>query len=157
MNDLSSSCIDGRVVAVRFRYVLVEYDNSTRTRVAVQRAADIAFEHGARLHVLWVVDMPTVGLDVALSVFEDEVCYATGQLESLRHDLGDRLAHTQIAVRVGERVREVVRYAREYSVGEVVVAVERRIPKFMSAGARIKRMLADEGCKVTVVDVGDRN
>jgi hypothetical protein len=79
--------------------------------------------------------MPTVGLDVALSVFEDEVWYATGQLGSLRRDLGDRLAHTQIAVRVGERVREIVRYAREYSVGEVVVPVDRRMPKFMSAGA----------------------
>ena len=156
MNDLWSACTDGRTVAMRLRYVLVEYDGSTRTWMTVQRAADIAIEHGARLHVLWVVDMPTVGLDVALSVLEDEVWYATGQLESLRRDLGDRLAHTQISVRVGERVREIVRYAREYSVGEVVVAADRRIPKFMSVGTRIKRILADEGCKVTVVDDGER-
>ncbi|WP_321969244.1 universal stress protein [Paraburkholderia tropica] len=133
------------------RYVLVEFDGSPRTWNAVQHAAEIAIQREARLHVLWVVDMPLAGMDVALSVFEDEVQSATEQLAALRQDLGDRLVQTQVAVRIGERVQQIVRYAREYSVAEVVIVADSRLPKFLSAGARIKRLLADSGCNVTVV------
>ncbi|MGP8432942.1 universal stress protein [Paraburkholderia fungorum] len=134
------------------RYLLVGFDGSERSRIAVRHAAEAADRCGGRLHVLMVVRLSSAGLDVPVSDDIIEECFsaATGQLALLRCEFAARFA--QFTVRFGEPAQEIARYAVEFGVRQVYLGQPRRtVPRIMSTGWRVGRLLAGTGCELTVV------
>lgn len=81
-----------------------------------------------------------------------EECFAaaTVRLAQLRCELPARFA--QFTVRFGEPAQEIARYALEFGVRDVFLGQRRRtVPRIMSTGWRVGRLLAGTGCEVTIV------
>lgn len=134
------------------RYLLAGFDGSQGSRVAVLHAAEVAERCDGRLHVLTVTRLPSAGLDVPVSDDIVEECFsaATGQLALLRCELTARFA--QFTVRFGDPAQEIARYVHEFGVHDVFLGQRRRtVPRIMSTGWRVGRLLAGTGCGVTIV------
>ncbi|MDN7799435.1 MULTISPECIES: universal stress protein [Burkholderiaceae] len=134
------------------RYLLAGFDGSERSRIAVRHAASVAERCAGRLHVLTVMRLPSAGLDVPVSddIVADCFSNATNQLALLRGELDARFA--QFTVRYGEPAQEIARYALEFGVRDVFLGDPRRMmPRIMSTGWRVRRLLAGTGCEVTSV------
>jgi Osmosensitive K+ channel histidine kinase len=136
------------------RYVLAAFDGSSSSHGAVFLAGDMAERHGARLHVLVVARLPLVGLDVCFddSIIEEEIQRTAYLLEALRQQVPERFHHAQLSLRVGEPAREIARYALEYGAKQIFVGGSWwAMPRFLSIGVRIRRLLAGTDCEVTIV------
>jgi nucleotide-binding universal stress UspA family protein len=135
------------------RYVLAGFNGSERSRVAVLQAQEIAPRFGGRLHVLMVTRLPSAGIDVAVDddIVEEVISHATDQLGILRDQL-HRGGFPQFALRFGEPALEIARYAIEFGVRDVFLGQTRRmVPRVMSTGWRVGRLLAGTDCRVTIV------
>jgi Osmosensitive K+ channel histidine kinase len=134
------------------RYLLAGFDGSERSRIAVLHAAEVAERCEGRLHVLTVIRLPSAGLDVPLSDDIVEECFsaATVRLTQLRCELPARFA--QFTVRFGEPAQEIARYALEFGVRDVFLGERRRtVPRILSTGWRVGRLLARAGGEVMIV------
>lgn len=134
------------------RYLLAGFDGSVRSRAAVLRATDIANRYCARLHVLMVAALPGSGIDVPIGddMVDEYLSVATAQLESLSSELQTRSAH--YTLRLGEPAQQIASYALEFDVRQVFLGPSRpMIPRILSTGWRVRRLLAETDCEVVIV------
>jgi hypothetical protein len=99
-----------------------------------------------------VIRLPSAGIDIPVGdeIVEEDISRATGQLETLRCQL-DR-GFPQFTVRFGEPAQEIARYALEFGVHHVFLGQARRLmPRMMSTGWRVERLLVGADCQVTIV------
>lgn len=135
------------------RYALVGFDGSECSRVAVLHAQEVANRCGGRLHVLMVTRSPAAGIDIPVrdEIIEESISQASGRLATLRGQL-DRSGFPQFALRFGEPAQEIARYALEFDVRHVFLGQTRRmVPRLMSTGWQVGRLLAGADCRVTIV------
>jgi nucleotide-binding universal stress UspA family protein len=143
------------------KYVLAVYDGSEVSYSSVLLAAEVASRNGVRLHVLSVVSLPAVGLDIATdSAIAASVDSRQYLLESLKADLAARGQYVQLALKIGNPVDEIVRYATEFNVGQIVIGCAfKSLFDRWSARAILHRLVRLAPCPVTLVkdNIAPRN
>jgi nucleotide-binding universal stress UspA family protein len=142
------------------RYVMAVYDGSEHSYSGVALAAQLASRNGVRLHVLSVVPLPIVGLDIATDIaIAANVDSHEHLLAALQADLAARGQYAQFALKIGNPVDEIVRYATDYNVGQIVIGLTFK-SWFDRWAARLmlRRLIRLAPCTVTVVkeDVAPR-
>ncbi|CAB3754480.1 hypothetical protein LMG29739_01938 [Paraburkholderia solisilvae] len=135
------------------RYVMAVYDGSEHSYSGVVLAAQLALRNGVRLHVLSVVPLPIVGLDIATDLAIAANVDSRGHLlEALQADLASRGQYAQMALKIGNPVDEIVRYATEFNVGQIVIGLtfkswfDRWTTRLM-----LRRLIRLAPCTITVV------
>ena len=143
------------------KYVLAVYDGSEVSYRSVLLAAEVASRNGVRLHVLSVVPLPSLGLDIATdSAIAASVDSRQHLLETLKDDFAGRGQYVQLALKIGNPVEEIVRYATEFNVGQIVIGCAfRSLLGRWSARAFLHRLVRLAPCPVTLVkdDLAPRN
>ncbi|MFC0576210.1 universal stress protein [Paraburkholderia solisilvae] len=129
------------------------YDGSEHSYSGVVLAAQLALRNGVRLHVLSVVPLPIVGLDIATDLAIAANVDSRGHLlEALQADLASRGQYAQMALKIGNPVDEIVRYATEFNVGQIVIGLtfkswfDRWTTRLM-----LRRLIRLAPCTITVV------
>ena len=108
-----------------FRTILVAYDGTSASDVALHMAAELAQAGKARLHVLAIL-VTSGGLllnpaAVSSELLDVERKFLVDAMESAVRKLGPHSAAIDTCIRDGEPVREVVAYAHEIKADLVVV------------------------------------
>jgi nucleotide-binding universal stress UspA family protein len=129
------------------------YDGSAHSYSGVLLAAKLASSSGVRLHVLSVVPLPAIGLDIASdNAIAASVHSREYLLEALKTDLASRGQHVHLALKVGNQVEEIVQYATEYNVGQIVIGCTfKSLFDRWSARAILHRLIRLAPCPVTLV------
>ncbi|MFC0400105.1 universal stress protein [Paraburkholderia rhizosphaerae] len=129
------------------------YDGSEHSYSGVLLAAELASRNGVRLHVLSVVPLPKIGLDIATdSAIAASVDSRQQLMEALRADFASRGQQVHLALKVGNHVDEIVRYAIEYNVGQIVIGCTfKSWFDRLSAQAVLHRLIRLAPCPVTLV------
>jgi nucleotide-binding universal stress UspA family protein len=145
---------DGGKIHVRgrfMRYILAAYNGSDHSLRAVNHAVEMADKTGARLHVLSVATIPAVGSDVYMDdIMRQNLSHCEQLVESLKVKLGAS-GTTQMMVRIGDPVFEIVRHAVEYGVGQIVVGCRRHWFDRWPASRIVRQIVARAPCKVIVI------
>jgi nucleotide-binding universal stress UspA family protein len=116
-------------------------------------AAELASRNGVRFHVLSVVPFPKVGLDIATdSAIAASVDSRQHLLDAPKADLAARGQYAHLALKIGNHVEEIVRYATEYNVGQIVIGCTfKSWFDRWSAQALLHRLIRLAPCPVTLV------
>jgi nucleotide-binding universal stress UspA family protein len=135
------------------KYVLAVYDGSEVSYGGVLLAAEVASRNGVRLHVLSVVPLPKIGLDIATdSAIAASVDSRQYVLESLEADFAARGQSVHLALKIGNPVDEIVQYATEYNVGQIVIGCAlRSLFERWTTRAILHRLVRLAPCPVTFV------
>jgi nucleotide-binding universal stress UspA family protein len=135
------------------KYVLAVYDGSEVSYSGVLLAAEVASRNGVRLHVLSVVPLPKIGLDIATdSAIAASVDSRQHLLEALKADFDARGQYVHLALKVGNPVDEIIRYATEFNVGQIVIGCAfKSLFDRWSARAFLHRLVRLAPCPVTLV------
>lgn len=108
-----------------YQDVLVPTDGSDHAERGVEHGIDLADEHDATLHALFVVDENSYGETPALSSYElalDRLAADAEELvERIAADAADRGLETETAVRRGVPNEEILGYAEERDVDAIVM------------------------------------
>ncbi|GAB7523248.1 universal stress protein [Paraburkholderia sp. 2C] len=143
------------------KYVLAVYDGSEVSYRSVLLAAEIALRNSVRLHVLSVVPLPAIGLDIATdSAIAASVDSRQHLLEALKADFAARGQYVQLALKIGNPVDEIVQYATEFNVGQIVIGCAfKSLFDRWSARALLHRLVRLAPCPVTMIkdDAAPRN
>ncbi|MCG1003674.1 MULTISPECIES: universal stress protein [Halobacterium] len=114
----------------RYERILVPTDGSEETREAVEHAIDLAAEHGATIHALYVVNSASFsGLPMesswesVASMMNEEGAAALDDVESLAAERGVRVERSLVD---GNPSREIVRYAEDEDCDLVVMGTHGR-------------------------------
>jgi len=114
----------------RYEHILVPTDGSDATREAVAHAVDLAAEHDATIHALYVVNSASfAGLPMdsswesVASMLNEEGASALDDVESLADEHG---VPVERALVDGNPSREIVRYAEEEGCDLVVMGTHGR-------------------------------
>jgi len=144
----------------RYERILVPTDGSDATREAVQQAVDLAAEHGATIHALYVVNSASfAGLPMDSSwenvsamlseegttALDDVTAIAEGQGVDVERELSD-----------GNPAREIVRYAEDENCDLVVMGTHGRgeIDRLL-LGSVAEKVVRSSSVPVLTVRVGD--
>src|SRR6056297_2390105 len=144
----------------RYERILVPTDGSDATREAVQQAVDLAAEHGATIHALYVVNSASfAGLPMDSSwenvsamlseegttALDDVTAIAEGQGVDVERELSD-----------GNPAREIVRYAEDENCDLVVMGTHGRggIDRLL-LGSVAEKVVRSSTVPVLTVRVGD--
>ena len=119
-----------------WKTILVPHDFSASANHAAAIARDEAKAHGAKLHLLHVIDLPiqfrpdTVIVPESTGAPINVKDYAVAQAEAHLNDLVARLAKDGVTatsfIRVGYAVDEIVRFVDENSIDLVVMGTHGR-------------------------------
>ncbi|WP_256300768.1 universal stress protein [Haloarchaeobius salinus] len=105
--------------------ILVPTDGSEHAERGIEHGMDLAAEHGATLHVLFVVDENVYGSTPALSSYEAALERLADDAEDLVGDVvEDAIEHgieTTTAVRRGVPHQEILTYASENDIDAIVM------------------------------------
>jgi len=108
-----------------YENVLVPTDGSDHADRGVEHALDLAAAHGARLHVLFVVDETTHGTTPALSSYEAFLEDVSEQAEEIAEevveDATERGVDATMSVRRGVPHEVILRYADDEDIDIVVM------------------------------------
>ncbi|WP_232686080.1 universal stress protein [Halobacterium zhouii] len=114
----------------RYERILVPTDGSAATRHAVEHAVDLAAEHGATIHALYVVNSASfASLPVesswenVASLLDEEGAAALDDVEELTSERGVPVERALIE---GNPSREIVRYAEDEDCDLVVMGTHGR-------------------------------
>jgi len=144
----------------RYERILVPTDGSDATREAVQQAVDLAAEHGATIHALYVVNSASfAGLPMDSSwenvsamlseegttALDDVTAIAEGQGVDVERELSD-----------GNPAREIVRYAEDENCDLVVMGTHGRggIDRLL-LGSVAEKVVRSSSVPVLTVRVGE--
>lgn len=115
-----------------FDRVLIPTDGSEAVSPAEDTAIDLAEIHGATLHVLYIVDQPTIvsgtgegvpGLDNLLDALEKVGKEATGDIATRANDRG---IGATTAVRRGNPHDDILKYAEGHDIDVIVIGTHGR-------------------------------
>lgn len=108
-----------------YRNILVPTDGSEHAERGVEHALDLAKEHGAQLHVLFVVDENVYGATPAISSYElalEQVAEEAEDIaEEIVEDATERGIDSTMAIRRGTPEEEILKYVDEVGVDVVVM------------------------------------
>ncbi|MFC3477022.1 universal stress protein [Halobacterium litoreum] len=114
----------------RYEHILVPTDGSDATREAVEHAVDLAAEHDATIHALYVVNSASfAGLPMdsswesVASMLNEEGASALDDVETLADEHGVAVERALVD---GNPSREIVRYAEEEGCDLVVMGTHGR-------------------------------
>jgi nucleotide-binding universal stress UspA family protein len=114
----------------RYERILVPTDGSDATREAIEHAADLAAEHGATLHALYVVNSASfAGLPMDSSwenvsaMLSEEGSAALDDVEAIADEHGVAVERALVD---GSPSREIVRYAEDEDCDLVVMGTHGR-------------------------------
>ncbi|MFB6072747.1 MAG: universal stress protein [Halobacterium sp.] len=114
----------------RYERILVPTDGSDATREAVEHAIDLAAEHGADVHALYVVNSASfAGLPMdsswesVSSMLSEEGAAALDEVEGLADDRGVPFERALVD---GNPSREIVRYAEDEGCDLIVMGTHGR-------------------------------
>jgi nucleotide-binding universal stress UspA family protein len=129
------------------------YDGSEVSYSGVLLAAELASRNGVRLHVLSVVPLPKIGLDIATDFgIAASIDSRQHLLEALQSDFVARGQYVHLALKVGNLVEEIIRYATDYNVGQIVIGCAfKSLLDRWSARAILHRLVRLAPCPVTLV------
>lgn len=125
--------------------ILVATDLSSRSEVAVMRAALLARQHQAELIVLHVIDddMPTVLTEPQRLAITDLL---TVNAEAIRERGG---ADSQIVVRIGDPVKTILNEVREQQADLLVMGMHRHTPlRDLFVGTTLERIIRNASVPV---------
>ena len=140
--------------------VLVAIDGSECATAALERASELAAEHGATLHVLSVVDVTAAGTEVAsgqlLEALESD---ARGVVEDAAANARERGVESVVtAVEVGSVSRAITGYADEEGIDLAVVGTHgRRGVNRYVMGSVAELVVRTASCPVLTVRRADEN
>lgn len=115
-----------------FDRILIPTDGSDPARPAVEMAVGLAETHGAKLHVLYIVDQPTTvsgmgegfsGLDDLLDALEERGHQAT---KAIVEQARERNIETTAAVRRGNPPDDILSYAEDNDIDVIVMGTHGR-------------------------------
>lgn len=114
-----------------FETVLIATDGSASANRAVEAALDLAYRFDASVHAIYVVDAGVVAAspDEVQADFERALATAAGRALTVVRETADETADEDdivTAVREGDPVDEICRYAREEDVDVVVTGTRGR-------------------------------
>jgi nucleotide-binding universal stress UspA family protein len=133
------------------RYILAGFNGSDSSFQAVLHAKDISNKTGARLQVLTVAAFPAMGLDAYMNtLMGEQVSHCEQLIESLKCRLGSNET-TQLILRVGDPVVEIIEQAKEFGVARIVVGARRHWFGRWPVSRVVRLIVAAAPCEVTVV------
>jgi nucleotide-binding universal stress UspA family protein len=139
---------------IDLRHVLVAYDFSTDSELALRYGLSLAQEYQAELHLLHVLPKPAQG--------EPEIAWTAASVESVYHEAARRLqravpaeAHlwcrVRSAVRWGRPYREILAYAAEQEIDLVLMGAQGAgFGLGALFGSNVDRVLRQSPCPVLV-------
>ncbi|SOE88625.1 Nucleotide-binding universal stress protein, UspA family [Caballeronia arationis] len=134
------------------RCIVVAYNGSECALGAALFAKDMAQQRGARLHILTVARVPSVGFDACMNeIMEQRIAHWEEALRALKARLPDTQDTIRLSLRTGDPWREIVDYAAEHCAGEIVVGCRRYWLGRWPASHVVRRVVAHARCAVTVV------
>ncbi len=108
-----------------YQNILVPTDGSEHAERGVEHGLTLAAEHGARLHVLFVVDETTYGTTPALSSYElfmDKIAdQAEDVAEEIIEDATEQGIEATMTVLRGTPHREILHYAEDNDIDLIVM------------------------------------
>jgi nucleotide-binding universal stress UspA family protein len=133
------------------RYILAGFNGSDASLQAVLHAREISNKTGARLQVMTVATFPAMGLDTCMdAIMEEQVSHCEQLIESLKRRLGSNET-TQLILRVGDPVVELIDQAREYGVAQIVLGARRHWFGRWPVSRIVLQIVATAPCEVTVI------
>ena len=132
-----------------YERILIPTDGRESTANAIEEAIELAREHGAELHALYVVNSAAVAPGVDFEDLEEIGRRAVEHVGERARDAGvDRV---EGAITRGLRHRAIVRYADERDVDLIVVGRHRELDHLLR-GSVSKRVSEEASTPVLVVD-----
>jgi nucleotide-binding universal stress UspA family protein len=144
----------------RYERILVPTDGSEETRRAVEHAVDLAAEHGATVHALYVVNSASFsGLPMesswesVASMMNEEGAAALDEVEGIAEEHGVAVERALVD---GNPSREIVRYAEDEDCDLVVMGTHGRggIDRLL-LGSVTEKVVRSSTVPVLTVRVGD--
>ncbi|BEP16911.1 universal stress protein [Pyrofollis japonicus] len=147
-----------------YRKILVGYDGSEASKIAVRKAVDLAKQLGARITVATVLPPPVVFLgelmvpeSVDISTLEEP---AKKELEKLIAEIKETtgLSEADYAVLMGDPAEELVRYAEENGYDLIVVGRRGRggIERLLLGSVSSKVVSISKNIDVLVVETSKK-
>ena len=109
----------------RFEHILVPVDFTGKNRAALDIAFEMAQQNQARtslLHVVEQIDVAPDGDDELNRFYEQLVQRADTDLETMTQPFSGAGLDVEHKVRVGKRVREIIRFVEQHKVDLVVLS-----------------------------------
>ena len=109
----------------RFEHILIPIDFSAKNRAALEIAFEMAQQNQARtslLHVVEQIDVAADGDDEVGKFYEQLGQRADTDLEALAQRFSNSGLDVEQKVRVGKRVREIIRFVEQHNVDLVVLS-----------------------------------
>src|ERR1700754_3674775 len=109
------------------KYILFVFDGTPRSHNGLAFARDLARENHAQLHILSVMSPAWSTLDLPTDFYAAEVVESrremlASRLASLKNECLSQGVHTTATLRLGNELVEIVRYAVEYRISQIVIA-----------------------------------
>lgn len=133
--------------------VLVGYDGSESSRLALDFAVEFAGKYGSQLHVVAVIRPPEFGGDVETeAVIERSREYFSGLLDQVRARLAGGPLRCTFQVLVGHPSEQIVRYAEANGIDHIVVGHRgrSRFERWL-IGSVARQVVSYAQCTVTIV------
>jgi len=130
--------------------ILVGFDGSQDSQIAVDFAADLAAHYGAELHLISVIQLPEIADDIETEAILDR---SQAAASDLLKSATEGLAGTQLvtAVKVGHPAEQLIRYADDNDIDHIVLGHRGR--SFFDRwllGSVSRRVVAYASCTVTI-------
>lgn len=109
----------------RFEHILIPIDFSAKNRAALEITFEMAQQNQARtslLHVVEQIDVAADGDEELDRFYEQLVKRADTDLEALAQRFSGSGLDVEQKVRVGKRVREIIRFVEQHNVDLVVLS-----------------------------------
>lgn len=130
--------------------ILVGFDGSPSSQIAVDFAADLAAHYGAELHLVSVIQLPEIADDIETEAILDRSETAAGELlKSASANLPEIPLVT--AAKVGHPAEQLLRYADDNDIDHIVLGHRGR--SFFDRwllGSVSRRVVAYASCTVTI-------
>ena len=130
--------------------ILVGFDGSPSSQIAVDFAADLAAHYGAELHLVSVIQLPEIADDIETEAILERSETAAGELlKSASASLPDIQLVT--ASKVGHPAEQLLRYADDNDIDHIILGHRGR--SFFDRwllGSVSRRVVAYASCTVTI-------
>ena len=132
-----------------YERILIPTDGRESTADAIDEAIDLASEHDAELHALYVVNSAAIAPGVEFEDLEEIGGQAIEHVEELAADAG--VVRVEGAVSHGLRHQSILQYADDHDVDLIVIGRHRELDHLVR-GSVSKRVAEDASAPVLVVD-----
>lgn len=147
-----------------YQTILVAIDFSAQSEAVIARAIEQAKPHGAKIHLLHVLEVPSYPMleDVAVmglpGVFDSELTQRLTQQAQTKLEEYARLfdvANKQVVV--GFAVQDIVRFAEQNQVDLIVLGRHGASGWKKWLGSTVNEVLKEAACDVLVVKLDEQN